>query len=81
MKVAIRVVSLTKRENSVPEWVIHSIYESTAHEIPHGLRQDQVFKRKDGKLNAAADTLVQFGLKDLGQGFAHKLEIHLVTYE
>ena len=36
---------------------------------------------KDGKLNAAADTLVQFGLKDLGQGFAHKLEIHLVTYE
>lgn len=82
MKVAIKVVSLERRETDIGiEWVTHSIYESTAFEVPEGLRIDQAFKIKSGKLNAAADNLIQFGLKDIGQGFAHKLEVYFVNYD
>ena len=82
MKIAMRVVSLQKREIEIgTEWIIYSIYESVAHEIPEGQTFDQVIKLKNGRLDVNTDAMVQMGLEDIAKGFAHKLEIHLVTYE
>ena len=82
MKIAMRVVSLQKREIEIgTEWIIHSIYESVEYEVPEGQTFDQVVTLKSGRLNVNVDAMVQMGLADIAKGFAHKLEIHLKTYE
>ena len=81
-KIAMRVVSLQKQETvDGVQWIIYSIYESVAVEVPEGQTFDQVIQLKNGRLDVNTDAMVQMGLKDISLGYAHKLEIHLKTYE